>query len=99
MGAAQTKAKKEYGTEIEGIDLIDLIATKYILTQNFQDLKNLTKKEYCDKLVILTSDIIKKFMNQKEIKYLAERTKRGNYVNEEVVKKLMFLNTNNIVYP
>ena len=96
MGAAQTKAKKEYGTDIEGIDLIDLIATKYILTQNFQDLKNLTKKEYCDKLVILTSDIIKKFMNQKEIKYLAERTKRGNYVNEEVVKKLMFLNTNKV---
>ena len=25
-------------------------------------------------------------MNQKEIKYLAERTKRGNYVNEEVKK-------------
>ena len=96
MGAAQTKAKKEYGTDIEGIDLIDLIATKYILTQNFQDLKNLTKKEYCDKLVILTSDIIKKFMNQKEIKYLAERTKRGNYVNEEVKKKLMFLNTNKV---
>ena len=43
MGAAQTKAKKEYGTDIEGIDLIDLIATKYILTQIFQDLKNLTK--------------------------------------------------------
>ena len=43
MGAAQSSAKKEYGSDIEGIDLIDLIATKYILTQNFQDLKNLTK--------------------------------------------------------
>ena len=96
MGAAQSSAKKEYGTDIEGIDLIDLIATKYILTQNFQDLKNLTKKEYCDKLVVLTSDIIKKYMNQRDIKYLAQRIERGNYVNELVDKKLMFLNTNKV---
>jgi len=96
MGAAQSKAKKEYGSDIEGVDLIDLIATKYILTQNFQDLKNLTKKEYCDKLVILTSEIIKKYMNQRDIKYLAQRIERGNYVNEIVDKKLMFLNTNKV---
>lgn len=96
MGAAQSRAKKEYGNDIEGIDLIDLIATKYILTQNFQDLKNLTKKEYCDKLVVLTSDIIKKYMNQRNIKYLAQRIQRGNYVNELVNKKLMFLNTNKV---
>ena len=96
MGAIQSTAKKEYGDDIESIDLIDLIATKYILTQNFQDLKNLTKKEYCDKLVILTSDIIKKYMNQRDIKYLAQRIKRGNYVNELVNKKLMFLNTNKV---
>ena len=96
MGAAQSSAKKEYGSDIEGIDLIDLIATKYILTQNFQDLKNLTKKEYCDKLVVLTSDIIKKYMNQRDIKYLAQRIERGNYVNELVNKKLMFLNTNKV---
>lgn len=96
MGVAQSKAKKEYGGDIEGVDLIDLIATKYILTQNFQDLKNLTKKEYCDKLVVLTSDIIKKYMNQRDIKYLAQRIQRGNYVNELMNKKLMFLNTNKI---
>ena len=96
MGAAQTKAKQEYGSNIDGVDLIDLIATKYILTQNFQDMKKLTQKEYCDKLVILTSDIIKKYMNQKEIKYLAQRIKNGVYVNEIVDKKLMFLNTNKV---
>ena len=96
MGAAQTKAKKEYGENIQGVDLIDLIATKYILTQNFQDMKKLTQKEYCDKLVILTSDILKKYMNQKEIRYLAQRIKDGVYVNELVDKKLMFLNTNKV---
>ena len=46
MGAAQTKAQNEYGSDIQGVDLIDLIATKYILTQNFQDMKKLTQKEH-----------------------------------------------------
>ena len=82
MGAAQTKAQNEYGSDIQGVDLIDLIATKYILTQNFQDMKKLTQKEYCDKLVILTKDVLDKYMNQEEIKYLAQRIKKGNYVNE-----------------
>ena len=94
MGAAQTKAQNEYGSDIQGVDLIDLIATKYILTQNFQDMKKLTQKEYCDKLVILTKDVLDKYMNQEEIKYLAQRIKKGNYVNELTSKKLMYLNTN-----
>jgi hypothetical protein len=96
MGAAQSTAKKEYGDDLEGIDLIDLIATKYILTQNFQDMKRLTQKEYCDKLVVLTSDIIKKYMNKKDVKYLAERIKDGRYANELVEKKLMVINTGEI---
>ena len=35
-------------------------------------------------------------MNQRDIKYLAQRIKKGNYVNELVDKKLMFLNTNKV---
>ena len=38
---------------------IDYIATYYILTSDFKSLSQLMNKEYCDKLVILTSDIIK----------------------------------------
>ena len=40
-------------------DIIDYIATYYILTMDFKSLSKLCEKEYCDKLVVLTSDIIK----------------------------------------
>ena len=60
MGATQSKSA-DSGQELKAINILDVLATKYILTQNFQDMKKLGDKEYCNKLVILTSDIIKKF--------------------------------------
>lgn len=38
---------------------IDRIASKYILSQNFNDMNKLSEKGYCDKIVVLTSKIIK----------------------------------------
>jgi len=55
MGATQSKSK-DSGQELKAINILDILATKYILTQNFQDMKKLGDKEYCNKLVILTSD-------------------------------------------
>ena len=59
-------------------------------------MKKLGQKEYCDKLVILTSDIIKKFMNKREIEYLARRVERGDYYNRLEKKKVMYLDTNEL---
>ena len=89
MGLGQSKKEKnKFDEDLKPVDLIDIIATKYILTQNFQDMKKLGQKEYCDKLVILTSDIVKKFMNEKEIEYLAQRVNRGDYYNKMVKQKV-----------
>ena len=97
MGLGQSKKEKnKFDEDLKSVDLIDIIATKYILTQNFQDMKKLGQKEYCDKLVILTSDIIKKFMNEKEIEYLAQRVNRGDYYNRMVKQKVMYLDTNEL---
>ena len=62
-------------------NVIDYIATYYILTSSFDDLKRLTEKEYCDKLLILTSDVIQRKLNNVEITYLAQRLERGEEVN------------------
>ena len=62
-------------------DIIDYIATYYILTMDFKSLSKLCEKEYCDKLVVLTSDIIKRYFNDMEITYLAQRIKDGQEVN------------------
>ena len=62
--------------------ILDYIATYYILTMDFKSLRKLYNKEYCDKLVILTSDIINIYFTDLEITYLAQRIKNGVEINE-----------------
>lgn len=76
--------------------IIDYIATHYILTMDFQSLSKLYEKEYCDNLVVLTSNIIDKYFNPLEISYLAQRIKNGVEVNEMVKDKILFFNKNTI---
>jgi hypothetical protein len=57
--------------------IVDYIATYYILTMDFQSLRKLYDIEYCDKLVILTSDIIERYFTDIQITYLAENIKNG----------------------
>uniref|UniRef100_A0A6C0DJW5 Uncharacterized protein n=1 Tax=viral metagenome TaxID=1070528 RepID=A0A6C0DJW5_9ZZZZ len=72
--------------------IIDYIATYYILTMDFKSLSNLSSKEYCDELVIITSDIIKNHFNDLEITYLAQRIKNGEEVNELAKENEIFVN-------
>jgi hypothetical protein len=58
--------------------IVDYIATYYILTMDFNSLKKLYDIEYCDKLVILTSDIIDRYFTDLQITYLAEKIKSGD---------------------
>jgi hypothetical protein len=73
-------------------DIIDYIATYYILTMDFKSLSKLSEKEYCDKLVVLTSDIIKRYFNDMEITYLAQRVKNGLEINDLTKEKVTFVN-------
>ena len=73
-------------------DIIDYIATYYILTMDFKSLSKLSEKEYCDKLVVLTSDIIQKHFTDLEITYLAQRIKSGLQVNDLSKEKVSFIN-------
>jgi hypothetical protein len=73
-------------------DVIDYIATYYILTMDFKSLSKLSEKEYCDKLVVLTSDIIQKHFTDLEITYLAQRIKDGLEVNDLSKEKVSFVN-------
>ena len=70
--------------------IIDYVATHYILTMDFKSLTKMYDKEYCDKLVILTSEIIDRNFTDMEITYLAQRVKNGVEVNETEKDKFMF---------
>lgn len=61
--------------------IIDFVATNYILTQNFQDMRKLSDMKYCNKLVILTSKVIEKKLSPIEVEFLAQRTKDGEEIN------------------
>jgi hypothetical protein len=59
---------------------LDLIATEYIFTQSFQDMLLLQDKDYCDKMIILTSDIISQHLNQQQIEYFDGKLIKDNVI-------------------
>ena len=62
MGAQQSTPK--LSTEKTLSSSIDYVAANYILTSNFQDLKNLTDPKYCKNLILLTSDVINRYLTE-----------------------------------
>ena len=95
MGATQSKPSSGE-RELKAANILDILATKYILTQNFQDMKKLGDKEYCNKLVILTADVIKKFLKEREITYVAQRVVDGVPVNSKKTSSVIYLSTNKL---
>ena len=83
MGNVQTVKKSGGGaTKKTLLKEIDSIAYNLITEQNFQDMKKLESKQYCDKLIILTSKILKKYLNDREIAYLIQRKEKGSVINK-----------------
>ena len=70
--------------------LVDDVAIKYILTMNFESLARLNEKEYCDKLVILTSNIIEQNFTPLEITYLVQKTSYGQVIDKMTSDKMLF---------
>jgi hypothetical protein len=91
--STDTSAEKEFNNFY---DIIDYIATYYILTMDFKSLSKLSEKSYCDKLVVLTSDIIERYFNNMEITYLAQRIKDGVEVNNLNKEKLIFISKDHL---
>ena len=89
-------------TPVSVRELMDYIATYYILTMDFNSLRKLQDKEYCDKLVILTSEIVEKYFTNMEITYLAQSIKKegesNNSENEGELQKdkVIFFNKDDL---
>jgi hypothetical protein len=72
-------------------DMVDYIATYYILTMDFESLQKLSDPKYCDQLVVITSDIVSKYFNELDVEYLEQRTKQGAEINDMTKDVVMFL--------
>jgi hypothetical protein len=91
--AGSTNSEKSDKQQFDNFyDVIDYIATYYILTMDFKSLSKLSEKEYCNKLVILTSDIINRHFNDTEVTYLAQRVKNGVDINELSKEQVTYVN-------
>lgn len=54
-------------------ETINEIASNLILKQTLNDMTNLNNEKYCNKLLIISSDILNKKFNKKEISYIASK--------------------------
>ncbi len=96
MGGSSSSLKQAESKFNNFYDIVDNIATYYILTMDFTSMRKLSEKDYCNKLVVLTSDIIDRYFNDKEVVYLAQRVKDGKEINEMKTEKVRFLNKDNL---
>ena len=65
---------------------LDYIATNYILSMNFQSLRKMHDKAYCNKLTGLTSTILAQYFKNKDIHYVLDRVKYGEENKEKDTK-------------
>lgn len=87
----QTSSEQTASTTVTLPEAIDAIASKYILTQNFQDMLKIENREYCDKLIILTSKIFGTHLTNLELKYLAQRTEKGAIIDKMAKDNVTYL--------
>lgn len=73
-------------------DVMDYIATHYILTMDFRSLSKLSEKEYCNKLIVLTSDVVDKYFTDTELTFLDQRIKKG------VTKPIRFITKDKLAH-
>jgi hypothetical protein len=96
MGNSKSSTKNSESQFNNFYEVIDYIATYYILTMDFKSLNKLSEKTYCDKLVVLTSDIIDRYFNDTEVTFLAQRIKEGVEINDLKTEKIRFINQDNL---
>ena len=96
MGNALSNSNVDKTNKKSLSQIIDYVATNYILTQNFKDMEKLTDTEYCNNLVILTSKIVDQKLSNLEISYLTQRLKGKSEVNEMASDKLIYFKKDQI---
>jgi hypothetical protein len=64
-------------TQSNILERLDDIASDYILEADYKTLKKMKDKEYCDKVTIVTKEILEKQFSHLDIEYLAKRTNNG----------------------
>ena len=88
MGTGISKEQRKDYKTLENV--LDYIATNYILTSDFKTLSKLYEEEYCSNLVILTRDIMEKNFNDMELTFLSQRLKGKDVIDKEITESVVY---------
>jgi|MDSZ01.3.fsa_nt_gb hypothetical protein len=94
MGANQSTDNNNKQMTLDHV--IDYVAANFILKNNFQDLYNLTKSDYCEKLIILTSKVMDKYLTIEDVTYLKQRMEANVPVNKIEKEKMLYFSKENL---
>ena len=89
----EQKLNKERKVGFNIIQAVDKIVSKILMENtSLHDISMLQDKKFCDNVVVLTSKILNKHFNLREISYLNYRIKNNTQVNEIANDKVVFIN-------
>ena len=89
VSSGETVKEAEKGKSLN--EIIHFIASNYILSQSFTDMESLKDEKYCDQLIIVTSDVLGKYLTKMDVEYLDFKIKQGVEVNETGSDNLLYL--------
>jgi hypothetical protein len=91
MGQVQGKINNQEQIDVLA-NKLEEISSSLIFRQNFQDMKLLNSKDYCDELVVITQQMIAQKLNKLEVNYLRERIDNGMDEGKQLTKdKIIYL--------
>ena len=95
MGNSQSNNKNKDDI-ISFLLKIDSFAAKYLFDPKITHSTKMGDVDYCDNLVIMTSEIISKNLSTLSIEYLAQRTENGIEIDKMDKEKVIYLNKSEI---
>ena len=87
QGPSTTKSKKKDLNQV-----INFIASHYILTQSFTDLQSLNNEKYCDDMILVTSEVLNKYLTKREVQHLEQKQQNGINIDKMKSDSIMYLN-------
>lgn len=85
MGNQQSKSNNSDSNsnpvKLNLLDTLDVIASDIILTSEFNHMKNAFDHEHCNKLIVMTSRVLNKKFNHKQLVDIDKRIVQGNNTN------------------
>jgi hypothetical protein len=90
MGNSASSIKENTNDVTEFLLKIDKLAASYITSSNISTSNKISDLQFCDDLVIMTSDVLSNNLTAMDIDYLHQRTEKGVVIDDMTTDKVIF---------